>query len=66
MKIEHRLYEVEKRENGKIVERILLLIPPTHATIYALKGYEVFDFHESLNMEPEYYDSCHVDTLYEG
>jgi hypothetical protein len=25
--------------------------------MYALKGYTVFDFHESLDMEPEYYET---------
>ena len=56
--IEHRLYSIEKWEQGKITEEKLLLCTPKHATLYALKGYEVFDFHQSLDMEPEYYENA--------
>lgn len=64
--IEHRLYELEKWENGEIVERLVLLIPPRYAIMYALKGYEVFDYTESLGMEPEYYDYSEVQEIFNG
>ena len=51
--IEHRLYDIEKWEQGKIVEQKILLCTPSRATMYALQGYTVFDYHESLDMEPE-------------
>ena len=51
--IEHRLYDIEKWEQGKIVEQKILLCTPKDATMYALQGYTVFDYHESLEMEPE-------------
>jgi len=51
--IEHRLYDIEKWEQGKIVEQKILLCTPNCATMYALQGYTVFDYHESLDMEPE-------------
>ena len=51
--IEHRLYDIEKWEQGKIVEQKILLCTPKCATMYALQGYTVFDFHQSLEMEPE-------------
>ena len=51
--IEHRLYDIEKWEQGKIVEQQILLCTPKCATMYALQGYTVFDYHESLDMEPE-------------
>ena len=51
--IEHRLYDIEKWEQGKIVEQKILLCTPKCATMYALQGYTVFDFHQSLDMEPE-------------
>ena len=51
--IEHRLYSIEKWKSGKKVEDKLLLCTPSCVTMYMLKGYEVFDFHESLGMEPE-------------
>ena len=50
--IEHRLYSIE-RDN----EDNLVLCTPKKATWYALQGYTVFDFHESLEMEPEYYET---------
>ena len=53
MMTEHRLYSVEKWKLGKKVEDKLLLCTPKCATMYMLKGYEVFDFHESLGIEPE-------------
>lgn len=59
--IEHRLYSIERfvehprvKTAGQIEEK-LLLCTPQEATMYALKGYTVFDFHMSLDMEPEYY-----------
>jgi hypothetical protein len=55
--IEHRLYSIEKWEQGKRTEEKLLLCSTRDATIYALQGYTVFDFHESLEMEPEYYEN---------
>ena len=51
--IEHRLYDIEKWEQGKIVEQKILLCTPKCATMYALQGYTVFDYHQSLEMEPE-------------
>lgn len=51
--IEHRLYSIEKWEQGEQTENKILLCTPKCATMYVLKGYEVFDFHESLEMEPE-------------
>ena len=51
--IEHRLYSIEKWEQGKIVEQKILLCTPKCATMYALQGYTVFDYHESLDMESE-------------
>ena len=50
--IEHRLYSIEKLVQGKMEEKILLCTPKC-ATMYMLKGYKVFDFHQSLEMEPE-------------
>ena len=55
--IEHRLYSIEKWEQGKKTEEKLLLCSTRDAIMYTLKGYEVFDFHESLEMEPEYYEN---------
>lgn len=61
--IEHRLYSIERFiEHPRVktagqVEKTLLLCPVTDAIMYTLKGYEVFDFHESLDMEPEYYEN---------
>ena len=51
--IEHRLYDIEKWEQGKIVEQKILLCTPSRAIIYTLQGYTVFDYHQSLEMEPE-------------
>ena len=59
--IEHRLYSIERfHEHPRVktagrMEEKLLLCTPKHATILALQGWTVFDFHESLDMEPEYY-----------
>ena len=59
--IEHRLYSIERFvEHSRVktagyMEEKLLLCTPSRATMYALEGYTVFDFHMSLNMEPEYY-----------
>jgi len=59
--IEHRLYSIERFvEHKKVktagtVEEKLLLCTPACATMYALQGWSVFDYHMSLNMEPEYY-----------
>ena len=55
--IEHRLYELEKWKDGSIVERQIVLATPKHATWYTLQGWEVFDYHNSLDMEPEYYET---------
>ena len=38
------------------MEQKILLCTPECATMYAMQGWTVFDFHESLDMEPEYYD----------
>jgi hypothetical protein len=56
--IEHRLYEIEKWKDGQIVERQTVLTTPKQSTWYVLQGYEVFDYHESLGMEPEYYENA--------
>ncbi len=50
--IEHRLYSIE-RDN----EDNLVLCTPKRAMWYVLQGYEVFDFHKALEMEPEYYET---------
>ena len=55
--IEHRLYEIEKWKDGNIVERQIVLTTPKNATWYALQGWGVFDYHKSLDMEPEYYET---------
>ena len=56
-KVEHRLYNIEKwTSKGRIHDEIVLTTP-ARATWYRLQGYEVFDFHESLGMEPEYYEN---------
>jgi hypothetical protein len=48
--IEHRLYSIERGKEGRLV-----LCTPKRATWYRLQGYEVFDFTESLDTEPEYF-----------
>ena len=55
--IEHRLYSIEKWVQGKKEDK-LLLCTPKDATMYILQGWTVFDFHESLDMEPEYYENA--------
>ena len=57
--IEHRLYSIERfieharvKTAGRMEQKILLCTPKC-ATMYALQGWTVFDFHESLDMEPE-------------
>ena len=62
--IEHRLYSIERfvehprvKTAGHIEEK-LLLCTPACATMYALKGYTVFDFHMSLDMDSEYYSEA--------
>lgn len=56
--IEHRLYSIEKWEQGKKTEDKLLLCSTRDAIMYTLRGYEVFDFHKSLDMEPEYLEEA--------
>ena len=59
MSYEHRLYSFERFvEHPRVktagsMEQKILLCTPSHATMYALQGWTVFDFHESLDMEPE-------------
>ena len=48
--IEYRLYSIERDKEDHLV-----LCTPKRATWYRLQGYEVFDFTESLDMEPEYF-----------
>ena len=55
--IEHRLYEIEKWSDNEIVERHLCLIPTSKTLWYNLKGYVVFDYNESLNIDSWYYDN---------
>lgn len=57
MLYEHRLYEIEKWKDGQIVERQIVLATPKRAMWYVLQGWEVFDYHKSLEMEPEYYET---------
>jgi len=65
--IEHRLYSIEKWEQGKKMEEKLLLCTPKDVTLYALRGWSVFDYHLSLDMEPEYYENrIEPVTLCEG
>ncbi|MEK9806062.1 MAG: hypothetical protein VW551_07200 [Euryarchaeota archaeon] len=54
---EHRLYEFEKWQDGKITNRFIALATPKHATWYSLNGWTVFDFHEALDMESDYYET---------
>ena len=62
--VEHRLYSIERFvEHPRVktagyIEEKLLLCTPACATMYALKGYTIFDYHRSLNMEPEYYSEA--------
>ena len=56
--IEHHLYSIEKWKQGKRSEEKLIICTPQDATLYALDGYTVFDFHMSLDMEPEYYSEA--------
>jgi len=63
MLYEHRLYEFEKWQGGKITDRLTALATPKQATWYALQGYTVFDYHESLEMEPEYYETEGFQTI---
>lgn len=51
--IEHRLYGIERWDDSILLDRKILLMTPADATMYRLKGWSVFDFHDSLNMEPE-------------
>lgn len=62
-KIEHRLYSIEKWEGLQRVFNKMLIMTPSEATWYALQGYEIFDYHESLDMEPEYYKGTHKHEL---
>ena len=62
---EHRLYEIERWKNGKIIERQVLLCTPKRATMYRIQGWEVFDYHDSLGMEPEYFKKHAESILYE-
>lgn len=48
--IEHRLYFIDEK---------LLLMPEKDAILYIMKGCEVFDVHNSLDMKPEYYEERH-------
>lgn len=50
--LEHRLYSIERDNKDKLV-----LCTPKRATWYALQGYSVFDYHKSLDMESEYYET---------
>jgi hypothetical protein len=63
--VEHRLYSIEKWVQGEQTENKILLCTPKHATLYALQGYKVFDFHESLEMEPEQLCEHSQTVLYE-
>jgi len=56
--IEHRLYSVERWQGLLPYERYerIILMTPQEATYMRLQGYDVFDFHESLDMEPEQYE----------
>ena len=62
---EHRMYSIENWAFGKIVEEKILLCTPACATMYMLKGYKVFDFHQSLEMEPEQLCEHSQTVLYE-
>jgi len=55
--IEHRLYEIEFSKNKNTVDRKLICMTESRASWYALYGYRVFDFNESLDMEPFLYDN---------
>ena len=57
--IEHRMYSIERFveharvETAGYMEQKILLCTPSHATMYALQGWTVFDFTELLDMETE-------------
>jgi len=61
--IEYRLYEFEKWQDGNITDRLTVLATPKQATWYALQGWEVFDYHKSLDMESEYYETEKFSTI---
>ena len=63
VKKEHRLYDIEKWKNGKISERHLVLCTASNATWYSLQGWDVFDMHESLNMDSEWLTTVQHDVI---
>jgi len=54
--IEHRLYGIELVSGGKIIEQKMCLIPKDKLLWYCLKGYNAFDYNESLKMNSWYYE----------
>jgi len=52
--IEHRMYGIEKWIGMSRVYNETKLMTPARATWYQLQGYEIFDYNNSLNMEPVY------------
>lgn len=64
MPYEHKLYEIEKWKDDKIVERQIVLTTPKKSTWYALQGWHVFDFHDSLGMDSEIFETEIESTLY--
>ena len=60
--IEHRLYSVEKFEPHSRVKSAgemreeLRIMTPKQAAWYVMQGYELFDYTESLKMDPIFYN----------
>lgn len=55
--IEHRLYDIELWQENNIVDRKIMLATPARITWYALQGYQIFDYSQKLEMEPEFFDT---------
>jgi hypothetical protein len=74
--IEHRLYGFERfHEHHRVatagrIESKILICTPKYATMLTLQGWKVFDFHESLGLEPHFYEteqvneSSHIDQVF--
>ena len=72
--IAHRLYSVEKlvphrrvKSAGEMREE-LRIMTPKQAAWYVMQGYELFDYTESLEMDPIFYDQeleLTMDQVYE-
>jgi hypothetical protein len=54
--IEHRLYDIELVSDNNIIEQKMCLISKERLLWYYLKGYNAFDYNESLGMDSWYYE----------